>query len=96
MFGCQQILINPNNELRAILEFICGESNKLHNCGTYYARQLYFKTGKIPNKFDLHRLMASNRHFQVMYSQSAQQCLTTVAEAFKSFLGLLRESVKVQ
>jgi lycopene cyclase CruP len=90
MFGCQQILINPNNELRAILEFICGESNKLHNCGTYYARQLYFKTGKIPGKFDLHRLMASNRHFQAMYSQSAQQCLTTVAEAFKSFLGLLR------
>ncbi|MCT7997180.1 RNA-guided endonuclease InsQ/TnpB family protein [Laspinema olomoucense] len=90
MFGCQQILINPNNELKAILEFICGESNKLHNCGTYYARQLYFKTGKIPGKFDLHRRMASNRHFQAMHSQAAQQCLTTVAESFKSFVGLLR------
>lgn len=90
MFGCQQILINPNGELKAILEFICGESNKLHNCGTYYARQLYFKTGKAPSKFDLHRNMASNRHFKAMYSQAAQQCLTTVAESFKSFFGLLK------
>ena len=90
MFGCQQILINPNNELRAILEFICCESNKLHNCGTYYIGQLYFKTGKIPGKFDLQRLMTSNRHFQAMYSQAAQQCLATVAESFRSFVGLLR------
>ncbi|MDD1469063.1 transposase, partial [Dolichospermum sp. ST_sed5] len=48
MYGCQQILISPNKELGAILEFLCRESNKLANCGTYYARQLFFKTGKIP------------------------------------------------
>jgi putative transposase len=90
MFGCQQVLINPDSELQAILEFLCGESNKLHNCGTYYARQLYFKTGKAPSKFDLHREMSSNIHFTAMYSQVAQQCLTTVAESFKSFFGLLK------
>lgn len=49
MFGCQQVLISPDSELKAILEFLCGESNKLHNCGTYLARQLYFKTGKAPS-----------------------------------------------
>ncbi len=90
MYGCQQILINPNKELGAILEFLCGESNKLANCGTYYARQLFFKTGKIPSKFDLHRELASNSHFGAMYSQTAQQCLTTVAESFKSYIGLLK------
>lgn len=90
MFGCQQILISPDLELRAILEFLCSESNKLHNCGTYYARQLYFKTGKAPSKFDLHREISRNIHFQAMHSQVAQQCLTTVAESFKSFFGLLR------
>lgn len=90
MFGCQQVLINPSPELKAVLEFLCGESNKLHNCGTYLARQLYFKTGKVPSKFDLHREMARNSHYQAMYSQAAQQCLTTVAESFKSFFGLLR------
>jgi putative transposase len=90
MFGCQQVLINPDSELQAILEFLCEESNKLHNCGTYYARQLYFKTGKAPSKFDLHREMSSNIHFTAMHSQVAQQCLTTVAESFKSFFGLLK------
>jgi len=90
MFGCQQVLINPDSELKAILEFVCGESNKLANCGTYYARQLYFKTGKVPSKFDLHRLMKSNIHFQALYSHVAQQCLTTVAESFKSVFGLFK------
>ncbi|MDD1443707.1 transposase, partial [Dolichospermum sp. ST_sed3] len=90
MYGCQQILISPNKELGAILEFLCRESNKLANCGTYYARQLFFKTGKIPGKFDLHRELASNSHFGAMYSQAAQQCLTTVAESFKSYIGLLK------
>ena len=89
-FGCQQILINPGKDLKAILEFLCGESTKLANCGTYYSRQLFFKTGKIPSKYDLHRELASNPHFGAMHSQVAQQCLTTVAESFKSFLGLLK------
>ncbi|ERT07752.1 transposase, IS605 OrfB family [Lyngbya aestuarii BL J] len=90
MFGCQQILINADPSLRGILEFLCGESNKLHNCGTYLSRQLYFKTGKIPSKFDLHRELKDNSHFQAMYSHVSQQCLTTVAESFKSYLGLLK------
>ncbi|MGI0486002.1 RNA-guided endonuclease InsQ/TnpB family protein [Pantanalinema rosaneae CENA516] len=89
-FGCQQILISSDSELRAILEFICGESAKLSNCGNYLSRQLYFKTGKAPSKFDLHREMSRNPHFQALHSQVAQQCLTTVAESFKSFFGLLK------
>ena len=90
MFGCQQVLISPDKELKSILEFICSESSKLSNCGTYYSRQLYFKTGKIPSKFDLHREIGKNPHFQALHSQVAQQCLTTVAESFKSYIGLLK------
>lgn len=89
-YGCQQHLLNPDVELAAILEFLCGESAKLANCGTYYARQLYFKTGTIPSKFDLHKLFKNNLHFQAMYSHVAQECLTTVAESFKSYIGLLK------
>jgi putative transposase len=90
MFGCQQILIHPSDEIKLILEYICEESTKLGNCGKYYARQLFFKTGKIPGKFDLHREMSQNPHFQALHSQVAQQCLTTVAESFQSFIGLLK------
>lgn len=94
MYGCTQVLISPSHELKAILEFICSESNKLANCGTYYARQLYFKTGKIATRAELHRSLKSNPHFQSLYSHVAQQTLTSVAESFKSFVGLLKGIAK--
>ncbi|WP_009632232.1 RNA-guided endonuclease InsQ/TnpB family protein [Synechocystis sp. PCC 7509] len=90
MYGCQQTLISHNNELKAILKYVCAEANKLSNCGLYYARQMYFKAGKIVNKFDLHKQLNKNPHFGALQSQTAQQALTTIAESFKSFLGLLK------
>lgn len=89
-YSCQQILLHPDKNLKAILEFICEESRKLSNCGTYYARQLFFKTNKIPSKFDLHKMYRQHPHFKALYSQVAQQCLTSVAESFKSYIGLLK------
>jgi len=82
-YGCQQILINPYQALKVILEVVCEESNKLANCGRYYSRQLYFKKGKIKSRFDLHRLMKDNPHFNALYSQVAQQTLISVAESLK-------------
>jgi IS605 OrfB family transposase len=90
MFRCQQVLIHPSDEIKSILEYICEESTKLSNCGKYYSRQLFFRTGRIPRKFDLHHEMRKNPHFQALHSQVAQQCLTTVAESFQSFMGLLK------
>jgi len=89
-YGCQQNLINPEQSLENVLEFVCEESNKLANCGIYYSRQLYFKTDQIPSRFDLHRLMKDNLHFKALYSHVAQQTLTGVAESFKSYIGLLK------
>lgn len=89
-YGCQQNLISPDRALKSILEFVCEESNKLANCGLYYSRQLYFKTGKFPSKATLHRLMKSNLHFKALYSHVAQQTLTSVAESFQSYIGLLK------
>jgi len=65
MYGCQQVLIKPNQDLRAILEFICEQSNKLADCGTYYARQLYFKTGKIIGRHDLTNVSGKSRTLSV-------------------------------
>lgn len=94
MYGCQQNLISPNKQLRAILEFICSESHKLTNCGIYYARQIYFKTHKIIGKFDLEKEYKNNKHYQVLYSQAAQQILRSVAESFKSFKELSKKYKK--
>lgn len=93
MFGCQQVLIKSDKEIQAILEYLCSESAKLSNCGIYYSRQLYFKTGRIPNRAELHKVLGTenqNLHYQAFYSDTAQQILTGVAESFKSFLGLLK------
>lgn len=46
LISTQQNLIHPDAKLKAILEFIGGESNKLTNCGIYSARQRFFKTHK--------------------------------------------------
>ncbi|MGF1491655.1 MAG: RNA-guided endonuclease InsQ/TnpB family protein [Microcoleaceae cyanobacterium] len=91
MRGCQQNLINQPDVL-PVLEFICSESNKLTNCGIYYARQLYFKTQKFISKFELNYEMkrSKNSHYQFMHSQAAQQALISVAESFRSFVGLLK------
>ncbi|MCY7334219.1 MAG: transposase [Pseudanabaena sp. CAN_BIN31] len=93
MFGCQQNLISPDVDTKAILEFLCSEAVKLSNCGTYYARQLFFKTGKIPSRADLHKVLGTenqNLHYQAFYSDTAQQILTSVAESFKSYVGLIK------
>ncbi len=90
MFGCQQIRINPDKELKAVLEYLCSESNKLNNCTIYYARQLYFKTEKVINKFALINELKQNPHYGSMYSQVAQQAVMAVAESFSSFIGLLK------
>ncbi len=92
-YGCQQILISPDKDLKALLEYVCTEANNLINCGVYYSRQYYFKTGKFPSKVDLHKQIGTiqkNKHYQALYSDTAQQILTGVAESFKSYIGLVK------
>ena len=94
LFGCQQVLIKTDKETQAILEYLCSESNDLYNCAVYYARQIWFKTGKIVSGFDLTAEMKTNRHFNAGYASSMQQTCISVGEAFKSFKQLLAKSKK--
>ncbi|GGA32661.1 hypothetical protein [Okeania sp. KiyG1] len=89
MYSCQQVLVNKNPELIAILTFLCEQSHKLANMGIYYARQLYFKSQKGISKYDLEKVYKHNYHYKVLYSQAAQQILRTVAESFRSYYGLI-------
>ena len=90
MFGCQQVLITPDKDLEAVLEFICGESNKLHNCAIYYARQMYFKAHKYVRSFDLNTELKRNPHYSALCAQAAQQVCGAVGESIKSYKGLLK------
>lgn len=88
MFGCQQILLKPDKELNAVLEYICQESNKLHNCAVYYARQIYFKAHHYASPFDLINELKRNPHYGALCAQAAQQTCGAVGESVKSFKGL--------
>ncbi|MFP5269069.1 RNA-guided endonuclease InsQ/TnpB family protein [Coleofasciculus sp.] len=90
MYGCQQVLLKPDVELAAILDFICSEANKLTNCGIYYARQLWFKRRWLIGKYDLEKEYKHHLHFQALHSQAAQQVLRSVSESFKSFRELTK------
>jgi transposase len=92
MYGCQQTLIHAPPDVQAVIEYLCTESNKVWNCSVYYARQIYFKTGKIIKRAEICAEMtrSKNRHFGAMYVSSAQQTCNNVAEAFKSFQKLMK------
>lgn len=92
--GVQQCLINPGNDLKAILEYLCSESNKVHNCALYYARQVWFKTRKFVTGFDLVNEIGSNKHFSALPSEVAVQTCLSVGESVKSFAKLLEKVSK--
>ena len=89
--GVQQMLLNPDKETKAVLEYLCQQSGKLYNSGVYFARQTFFKTGKIlTGKFDLvyESTVGKSQIAQSLPSTPAQQTLLSVTEAFKSYKGL--------
>jgi transposase len=86
--GVQQVLLSPDHETKAVLNYLCQQSGKLYNSGIYFARQTFFKTGKLlTGKFDLayEPSVAKTMVAQSMPSTPAQQTLLSVIEAFKSF-----------
>ncbi|BAU14140.1 transposase IS605 OrfB [Leptolyngbya sp. NIES-3755] len=89
--GVQQVLLHPDQETESILRYLCEQSGKHYNNGVYFARQTFFKTGKIlTGKFDLdfEPTVSKTAVAQSLPSTPAQQTLRSVIEAFKSFKGL--------
>ncbi len=92
--GVQQNLLSVNSETKAIITYLCEQSNSLYNCGTYWARQIFFKTERIVSKFDVIYECGKNIHARALPSTPAQQTLLSVSEAFKSFKELKNKFVK--
>ncbi|MEH2159981.1 MAG: transposase [Nostoc sp.] len=88
LMGVQQVLLFPDKDTKAILEYLCQQSGKLYNSGVYFARQTLFKTGKLlTGKFDLiyESSVSKTQLASSLPSVVAQQTLMSVSEAFKSF-----------
>ncbi|WP_096608350.1 RNA-guided endonuclease TnpB family protein [Calothrix sp. NIES-2100] len=86
--GVQQVLLSPDSETTALLEYLCQQAGKLYNNCVYFARQVFFKTGKLlTGKFDLafEPSISKTLIAQSLPSTPMQQTLMSVTEAFKSF-----------
>jgi len=94
LIGVQQNLLSLSKEAGAIVTYLCEQSNSLYNCGLYWARQIFFKTGIIISKFDPVYECGKNIHAQALPSTPAQQTLLSVSEAFKSFKELKNKFVQ--
>ncbi|MDJ0799425.1 MAG: transposase [Calothrix sp. MO_167.B12] len=95
--GVQQMLLHPDKETKAILDYLCEQSGKLYNSGVYFARQTFFKTGKLfTGKFDLiyEATVSKTKVAQSLPSAPMQQTLMSVVEAFKSYKKLREEFFK--
>lgn len=90
LYATQQTLIKLDQYDMRVLEFLATQSNKLRNCAIYLLRQAYFMFGEIlDDQFGLHAELKTNPHYQIFYSQAAQQVCTEVAESFTSYKELL-------
>ncbi len=56
-------ILHPDQNLLAILEYLCGEANKVFNCSVYYARQVWFKENRFVTQGELCGQMKRNLHF---------------------------------
>ena len=90
IFAAQINRLPDDKELSAVLEYLCSESNKLYNCTTYLARQIYFKTGRYANKFWLATQLKTNPHMRALYTSAAQQTCIAVGEAIVGYKKLLK------
>ncbi len=90
--GVQQNLLHCEKDVLSILEYLCYESNNLHNCAVYYARQIWFKTQRFVTGFDLVSEINSNKHFSALASEAAVQTCLAVGESVRSFSELLKKS----
>ncbi len=92
--GVQQCLLSPNDGERAILEYLCSESNNLYNCTMFLARKTFFEFGTLLSKVDCQNMMKENKHFQAMPNRAAQPVTHQVGEAIESYKNLLAKSRK--
>ncbi len=82
LMGVQQNLLSLSKEVEAIITYLCEQSNSLYNCGTYWARQIFFKTNRIISKFDPIYECGKNVHAQALPSVPA---LAFTFECIRSF-----------
>lgn len=82
----RHIITKSNKNYEAIKE-ICHKSKNLYNYANYILRQSFFETRKLPNEYDLIKILTAQNQddYRSLPAQTAQQTIKLLFKNWKSF-----------
>ena len=88
----QQNLRGLSADEYEVLRSLSHLSKNLYNKTLYEVRQHYFDNGEYLNYYDAYDQLKTNRNYEVLPSQVAQQTMKQVDRGFKSFFNLVEKT----
>ena len=82
----RHIITKTDKNYEAIKE-ICHKSKNLYNYANYILRKSFFETNKLPNEYDLVKILTNENQndYRALPAQTAQQTIKLLFKNWKSF-----------
>ena len=111
MFACQQNLLHLNKLEKAVVAFICQQSDSLYNSALYEVRQQYLKSSQttIDDECIVRRsqghlakysfwchTLKNNKNYKSLFAQAAQQTLKSLVKYLKSYKAFWKKFFKTR
>jgi len=71
---CIKYRINPSEEQKKILSELSFFATKLYNTDNYMRRDVWDKTGKIPNWYEQKKILKENHWFKLQFRERVVIC----------------------
>ena len=87
----RHIITKTDKNYEAIKE-ICHKSKNLYNYANYILRKSFFETNKLPNEYDLVKILTNENQndYRALPAQTAQQTIKLLFKNWKSFFKLCK------
>jgi putative transposase len=82
---CIKYRINPSEEQKKILSELSFFATKLYNTDNYMRRDVWDKTGKIPNWYEQKKILKENHWFKLLPSQTSQAVIKNLQDNYVSW-----------
>ena len=85
-------IITKTDKNYAAIKEICHKSKNLYNYANYILRQSFFETNKLPNEYDLVKILTNENQsdYRSLPAQTAQQTIKLLFKNWKSFFQLCK------
>ena len=85
-------IITKTDKNYAAIKEICHKSKNLYNYANYILRKSFFETNKLPNEYDLVKILTNENQddYRALPAQTAQQTIKLLFKNWKSFFKLCK------